>query len=173
MLMRVLTCAAFAVAFTGASLAGPLENGVAAYDEGNYSSAMQLWLPLAEQGDVVAQFNVGIMYDKGHGVPQDAVEAARWYQRAAERGDVISQFKLGLMYAEGDGIAQDYDLAARWYLLAAENNHVRAQFSVGTMYANGQGLAQNLTKATEWYERADNTSCSFGDIAAANAPRLQ
>ena len=67
--------------------AGPLEDGLAAYDRGNYATALRHWQPLAEQGHVGAQNNLGIMYYNGEGVRQDNTEAAKWYRKAAERGD--------------------------------------------------------------------------------------
>ena len=42
---------------------------------------------LAEQGDAEAQFNLGVMYANGEGVPQDYAEAVKWYPKAAEQGD--------------------------------------------------------------------------------------
>ena len=53
---------------------------------------------LADQGDVDAQFNLGVMYDNGEGVPQDYAEAVRWYRLAAEQGNASAQFNLGSMY---------------------------------------------------------------------------
>ena len=61
------------------ALAGPYEDGVAAYDRSEYSTALQLWLPLAQQGHPAAQFNIGILYEKGLGIASDLGEAARWY----------------------------------------------------------------------------------------------
>ena len=152
--------------------AGALEDGFAAFGRGEFDQAFRHWMPLAQAGDPVAQFNIGILFEQGRGAAQDPAEAMRWYLRAAKTGDVVSQFKLGLIYAEGEGFSQNYSEAAKWYLLAAESNHVRAQFRVGTMYANGQGLPQDLGLATAWYERAEETSCTYGDIEAANGPRL-
>ena len=52
----------------------------AAYNEkGNYVEAAFLFRKAAEQGDGDAQFNLGLMYAKGKGVPQDYVEAYKWY----------------------------------------------------------------------------------------------
>ena len=34
----------------------------------------------AEQGDADAQFNLGVMYGNGRGVPQDDAEADRWFR---------------------------------------------------------------------------------------------
>ena len=51
----------------------------------------------AEQGDVGAQYNLGVMYADGEGVPEDDAEAVRWYRIAAEQGDVGAQYNLGVM----------------------------------------------------------------------------
>ena len=50
---------------------------------------------LAEQGDAEAQFSLGIMYDSGRGVPQDATEAIRWYRLAADQGFADAQQPRG------------------------------------------------------------------------------
>ena len=70
--------------------------------------------------DAGAQFNLGVMYDNGEGVPQDYVEAMKWYHKAAEQGHAGAQFNLGLMYANGNGVPQDYAKAAKWFRLGAE-----------------------------------------------------
>jgi uncharacterized protein len=70
--------------------AGPLEDGVAAHDKGDYATALRLWRPLAEQGNAYAQYNLGLMYDYGTGVAQDYREAAKWYRLAAVRGYTLA-----------------------------------------------------------------------------------
>ena len=55
----------------GPAVAGPFEDAVSAYERGDYTTAMRLQRPLADQGHVAAQFNLGHMYDNGRGVPQD------------------------------------------------------------------------------------------------------
>ncbi len=55
------------------------EEGVAAYDRGDYATALREFRPLADQGYASAQFNLGVMYGKGQGMPQDHAEAVRWY----------------------------------------------------------------------------------------------
>ena len=59
---------------------------------------------LAEQGNAVAQFNLGVMYEKGEGVPKDYKQAAYWYSKAAEQGNAEAQTILGIMYGEGEGV---------------------------------------------------------------------
>ena len=61
----------------------------------------------AEQGDADAQYNLGMLYDDGVNVPQDAAKAAKWFRRAAEQGHVAAQSKLGVMYEKGrNGVPQ-------------------------------------------------------------------
>ena len=81
---------------------------MAAYESKDYATALKLWRPLAEQGDAQAQYNLGIMYDNGQGVPQDDAEAVKWYRKAAEQGIAKAQYNLGVMYANGRGVPQDY-----------------------------------------------------------------
>ena len=73
----------------------------------------------AEQEDAEAQFNLGVMYDRGEGVPEDNAEATRWYRLAAEQGDDMAQNSIGLMYDRGDGMPEDNTEAVRWYRMAA------------------------------------------------------
>ena len=63
--------------------------------------------PLAEQGIAEAQYNLGLMYSNGQGVPRDDEEAVKWYRLAAEQGFAESQTNLGLMYGTGRGVEQE------------------------------------------------------------------
>ena len=104
----------------------------------------------AEQGDVEAQWALGVRYEYGRGVPQDAAEAARWYRLAAEQGHNAAQFRLGVRYANGDGVPKDDAEAVRWLRLTAEQGHIPGQFSLGVMYANGRGVVQDYVQAHMW-----------------------
>ena len=85
----------------------------------------------AQQGDATAQFNLGWMYAKGEGVPQDDREAAQWFRLAADQGHATAQFNLGVMYANGQGVPQDYQEAAQWYRLAADQDTPRPNSTWG------------------------------------------
>ena len=69
----------------------------------------------AEQGDAGAQYNLGVMYDNGAGVPEDDAAAVRWYRLAAEQGLARAQNNLGVMYDNGAGVPEDDAEAVRWY----------------------------------------------------------
>ena len=109
---------------------------------------------LAEQGDADAQYNLGVMYDNGEGVPEDNAEAVKWYRMAAEQGHAGTQFMLGLMYAYGDGVPEDDAEAVKWYRMAAEQGHAGTQFMLGVMYNNGEGVPEDYVRAYAWYNLA-------------------
>ncbi len=148
---RILTGLVLILMLTGGAAAGPLEDGIAAYERGDYATALRLWRPLAEQGNAFLQYNLGLMYTKGQGVPRDHAEAIKWYRLAAEQGYAAAQSNLGLMYEKGRGVPQDYAEAAKWYRLAAEQGYAHAQFNLGLMYAKGQGVPQDDVQAYMWF----------------------
>lgn len=85
-----------------------------------YSAAARV-IRLAKRGNVHAQAQLGWMYARGLGVPQDYIEAAQWYYRAANRGDGRAQLELGLMYNKGQGVPHDLVLAEMWLNLSASH----------------------------------------------------
>jgi uncharacterized protein len=97
--------------------------GVDAYQKGDYVGAVKEWRPLAEAGDPIAQFNLGLLYLDGHGVPQSVAEAANWFRRAAEQDYTEAQHNLGAMYGSGQGVKRDYVQAYKWLnICAAKGN---------------------------------------------------
>ena len=154
-LLRITLAASLIfVAMAAIALAGPFEDILGAAEKGDYSTAHWLLRPLAEQGNAVAQFDLGFMYDTGHGVMQDYGEAMRWYRLAAQQGNALAQYNLGFMYANGHGVSQAYAEAAKWYLLSAEQGYTWAQFYLGFFLANGQGVSKNLVLAHMWLSLA-------------------
>ena len=133
--------------------AADFEAGAEAYLRGDYATALKELRPLAEQGDVNAQFTLGLMYTKGRGVPQDYKEAVRWYRLAAAQGDAKAQYGLGVMYVEGWGVPQNNVLAHMWYNLAAAQGDelarklrdIRAARMTPPQLAEAQRLAREWT----------------------------
>ena len=101
--------------------ADDFDAGYEATEAGDYETAYEIWLPLAELGDYAAQSNLGLMYSHGLGVSQDYAEAVRWYRLAAEQGNADAQYNLGLMYAYSKGVIQEYSTAHMWFNIAARN----------------------------------------------------
>ncbi len=150
-------CVGFTLGLTAPAWAG-LDEGVAAFDRGDYPTAIREWRPLAEQGVASAQALLGVMYAEGRGVPQDYAEAVKWYRKAAEQGHAEAQSNLGLMYGKGLGVPQDYAKAVKWSRKAAEQGVAEAQYNLGFMYANGQGVPQDYVQAHKWFNLAASKS---------------
>lgn len=104
-----------------------------ACDRGDYATAARLLRPLAAQGNANAQYNLGAMYESGHGVVQDHKEAVKWYRLAAAQGDADAQFNLGNMYKDGQGVVQDHEEAVKWFRLAADQGDADAQRNLALM----------------------------------------
>ena len=77
----------------------------------------------AEQGDVAAQLNLGMILKVGFGVAQNYTEAFKWIKLAAEHGLAEAQFNLGILYENGYGVRANYEEAVEWYKLAAVHGH--------------------------------------------------
>ena len=152
----------FSLIFGGASagMAQDFDKGVDAYKAGDFETALRELRPLAEQGNARAQYALGQMLRNGQGVPQDDVEAVRWYRLAAAQGHAIAQYALGFMYDTGQGVPQDYAEAMKWYQLAAENGYAMAQHYLGFMYDMGIGVLQDDVMALMWYNIASANGVS-------------
>jgi len=109
-----------------------------AYQKGEYTIAFEGFKKLAEQGDTKAQYNLGVMLEKGHGTIQDYKEAFKWHTLAAEKGDSDAQNYLGFLYGRGRGVLQDKVLAHMWFNISSSNGSEHAS-------ENRDKLAKNMT----------------------------
>jgi TPR repeat protein len=135
----------FALALIGPASPGPLEDGEAAYRAGDFAVAMELFRPLAEDGEAKAQFHLGRMYALGQGVAPDSKEAIGWYRKAAEQGNADAEYVLAVMVEDNAAASpRDAAEARAWLRQAAEQGGFNAQFRLGMAYAKGDlGLPRN------------------------------
>jgi TPR repeat protein len=147
-----LVAAGAALALCAPVSADPLEDGVAAYRDKDYAKAVELWSPLAEKGNAVAQYRLGTLYAEGKGVAQDDATAATWFLKAAEQGNASAQYDLAASYAEGIGVKKDAEEAAKWFRHAADQQMGYAQLNLGMLYASGHGVPQDNVEALKWIE---------------------
>ena len=87
-------------------------------------------------------------------MPENDLEAVRWFRLAADQGDADAQSNLGLMYANGEGVLEDAPEAVKWLRLAADQGVAAAQFNLGVMYANGGGLPEDYVLGYAWLNLA-------------------
>lgn len=98
-----------------------LAKGLAAAQRGDFTTALKEWTPLAEQGNIIAQYNLGSMYKKGDGVPQNDKAAVKWFTLSAEQGDAEAQTNLSVMFGLGDGVIQDFVISHMWANIGRAN----------------------------------------------------
>jgi len=109
----------------------------------------------AEQGVAFEQYNLGLMYHNGQGVPQDYKEAVKWYRLAAEQGLARAQHNLALMYGKGQGVLQDNTKAHMWFNLGAsqgdesakKGRDIAAGMMTPTQIADAQKMARDWLAA--------------------------
>lgn len=166
-MIRAVLLAAVLFLVTASPVRAGYNEGLAAYTRGDFVTAASEFLPLARDGDVRAQRNLGYLYEKGKGVPQDHLEAVSWYRRAAETGDAKAQFNLAIMYFNGEGVVRNYRQAATWLRKAADQGHTKAQNSLGTMASTGRGVLTDVVEAHKWFTLASES----GDKSATYALR--
>ena len=142
--------------------AGPVEEGKAAYEAEDYSTALRLWKQAAEQGNADAQYGLGDLYLDGLGVEQDYAQALNWYRKAADQGNAQGQIAIGYLYRLGKGVLQDYVESVKWYRLAAEQGNANAQYVLGSNYHAGRGVPQDNVQAHMWL----NLAAAQGRFAA-------
>ncbi|MEP0069892.1 SEL1-like repeat protein [Pyruvatibacter sp.] len=138
-------------------LAKQFRQGVSAYDAKKYGRAFELWLPLAQNGDLAAQRNVAHLLRRGLGVAQDLPRARKFYEQSAEFGFVTAQTNLAVMLLEGEGGEPEPEEAAYWLDRAARGGHPIAQFHLARLYETGTGVEPNPGRALGWYALASRS----------------
>ena len=129
-------------------------DGKAAFDKGDFATALKEWGQPAETGDANAQYYLGLMYYLGKGVSQDYKIAIKWYRLSAENGNANAQYNLGSVYYLGSGVLQDYKAALKWIKLAAEQGHENAQSMLGAIYEQGLVVTQDYIRSHMWFNIA-------------------
>ena len=125
----------------GTALAGPFEDGVKAYNKGDYGAAAREFGKAARQGHLDAQANLGVLFELGRGVKRDHSEAAFWYRMAAENGHLAARFNLALKYRKGQGVPKDLGKAAKWLAEAAAGGDEQSKRLLGAVRAEIKALA--------------------------------
>ena len=165
----VLLAAAMIGVFFVTVARADFQAGVKAYDAGDYAAAIAEWRPLADQGNLEAQFGMGIIYENGRGIGRDYTEASSWYTMAAEGGHPGAQFNLGNMYQQGLGVEKDPKKAVYWWTLAAAQGLSEAQLNLGIAYHRGDGVAVDQDEALAWFVRAAESGNPMGQFSAGYA----
>jgi TPR repeat protein len=139
-MIRGLALAAVLTLGSALPAAAGYQEGLRAFETGDYATAYREFHALAQQGSPDAQFVLAQMYSFGAGVPQDDAEAFTWFRRAGEGGHAEAQAVLGFLHAYGVGIEEDAFQAYFWFSLAATRANPVAE-------ANRDKIARSLSAA--------------------------
>ena len=109
----------------------------------------------AERGDAAAQFELGMRYVFGLGLPSDRGEGERWLRKAADQGHETARCWCMVF---GFGVERDPKSAAKLCRAAAEQGDPWAQLAQGF-----DSEASDMKAAMKWYRR----SADQGNAVAA------
>eukprot|EP00128_Syssomonas_multiformis_P005543 Colp12_sorted_trinity150504_noHs@9085 len=113
----------------------------------DWDGAAQLFMEGAESNYARAQFNLGLCYEQGKGVPKDIHIAAEHYARAAKQGHSKAQFQIAMLLAQGLLETKNpWPKALKLLELAASKGLNNAQTYLGLCYLYGSGVEQQPSK---------------------------
>lgn len=150
------------------SIAQSFDDGVKAADAGKFGLALEIWAPLAQDGDAKAQTNLGAFLAIGMGAPKDINAALHWLCLAAYQGDNNAQLSLGTLLSEGAQVERDYDAAAYWFLKAAQQDNAIARVSYRDLLSAGLTTYEGNEAYTQ--QKICNIGPASHDIATLLMP---
>lgn len=149
------------LALTGDALAQCLVGDY--YDNQNqFKKALFWYKKSAKQDFPIAQYNLGVYYEKGLGEEKNEKEAFLWYRRSAEQGLAVAQFNLGVCYDNGIGVEKNEKEAFVCYKKSSVQGFAEAQFNLGVCYEKGIGIEPNAKEAFFWYRRSAEQGLAIG-----------
>lgn len=119
----------------------------------------------AEQGNPIAEYNLGRMYYFGnYNTSIEYKPAIYWFKKSAEQGYAPSELLLGMMYESGLGTTKDYEKSIYWYTKSANQGNSYAEYFLASIYSRGDdNVNPDLNKAKDLYEKSAN----HGNVDAA------
>ncbi|MDT7044298.1 hypothetical protein [Candidatus Nitronereus thalassa] len=132
------------------------------------SPSITALLKAAEEGNSIAQFELGSRFLQGKDVGQDISKAAKWFNKAAIQGEAKAQYLLGFLHERGEGVSQSYKEAARWYTMAADQGLPAGQFFLGLLYEYGKGVPKSLQEAAGLYHLAAKQGIGLAQVQLGN-----
>jgi localization factor PodJL len=101
-----------------------------------------------------AEYEIGVRYSEGRGVPANMELAAAWFDRAASQGLAPALYRLGSLYEKGQGVKKDLNKARQLYLQAADKGNAKAIHNLAVLYAEGIDGKPDYNNAGQWFRKA-------------------
>jgi localization factor PodJL len=108
----------------------------------------------ATAGNAAAEYEIGLRYAEGKGVPPNLELAVHWFERAAQQGIAPALYRLGSLYEKGQGVKKDLSKARTLYLQAADKGNAKAIHNLAVLYAEGIDGKPDYRVAAQWFRKA-------------------
>jgi len=108
----------------------------------------------AAAGNPAAEFEIGMRYSEGRGVPANLETAVQWFERAANKGLAPALYRLGSLYEKGQGVKKDLEKARQFYLAGADKGNAKAIHNLAVLYAEGIDGKPDYRTASQWFRKA-------------------
>ncbi len=132
-----------------------LSSGIAAFETKSFTQAKMFLAPLAEEGNVEAQYRMAIMAQNGLSMVENPLMAYKYMKAAAEGGLGLALHGLGFMYLEGECVEQDTEKAIYWFKKAAQEHElIGSMTTLGMIYFEGRGVPRDEEEGRKWYRKA-------------------
>lgn len=148
------------------------------YEENNYEKAMKYFQRNLQTNHHESIFNIGRMYENGHGVEIDGKNASYYYRIAIEHGSSKALVNLASLLIEGKIVEKDQDQGMELYEKACELNDIYAIYNISLIYYEGVVREKDIQKALFYLEKGAKLNhprsynflgCLF--IEGSNVPR--
>ena len=140
----------------GASQRELIDDAKADFEKKDFASAIKLLVPLAQDGNVEAQYYLGQCFENGYGTKKDVVAAISWYEVAAESNHAESQVRIGYIYLNGIGVVVDVVKAYMWFEIALINHRTWENRPVAVYYRNVARIKMTVDQKVEAEQEARN-----------------
>jgi len=153
-------------------------------NESVLSAAASWFRKAAEQGNVDAQFSLGVAYEDGQGVQTNLTEAIKWLTKSAENGNLQAAGRLAMYYFFGSGEDKNIQEGIRWLRFGAERGDVLDQTTLALILRGGGfpfhdiEIEKDPNEAAKWYLRAarqgdGDAQISIGEMYAQGEGVMQ
>jgi len=125
--------------------------GAEAFNRGDFKTAFREWLPDAEQGNSMAQFNLGVLYILPGGGSRRILKK-HFSGFPSQQIRVMPRLSsISARHIPGVGVSRNRAEAIGWYRLAADQGHADAQYHLGLLFASMESVSENFSRAARWY----------------------
>lgn len=148
-----------------------LRKGEAAYQRGDFATALVNFKQLAAEGNIAAQYDLGLMYLRGNGTTPNYTQAVNWFSKAAAAGNMEAESNLGYLYLRGVGVGRDYSMALLWLSKASAQGSPSAESNLGMLYRHGLGVPVDDAQAFHWFGLAAAQGSPYAEADLAGVYR--